>query len=67
MSKFALGISLPRLQQILVVQGLLEGVGMSLELYPGRFRAFSADLDVGSVSLMSLKNMKLIPHYPRVS
>lgn len=62
-SELALGINLSRVQKILVVQGLFEGVRMPLELEAARFSAFSTDLDVGSVFPISLINMELIPDH----
>ena len=56
-----MGIGLTRRQQILIMVGLFEGVGVLLFLELAGFSAFSTDLDKRGVFPMDLINMELIP------
>ena len=56
-----MGIGLTRRQQILIMVGLFEGVGVLLFLELAGFSAFSTDLDEGGVLSMSLIYIELIP------
>ncbi len=60
-----LGVGLAGVQEFLVVEGLLEGVGVFFYLQPTA-AGLATDLDEGRIGLMSLINMELVPHHPNV-